>query len=130
MNKLPLNFRHKLNDEDLIIAITQDFKTCEVLMAAYMNKEALNKTLSSGKVHYWSTTRKKIWLKGETSGNYQMVKEIFVDCDLDSILIKVNQINCACHEGYFSCFFRKIENNKLKIVKERLLDPKDIYGDK
>ena len=113
----------------LIPAIVQDYKTKEVLMLAFMNKEAWRKTLNTGKAHYWSRTRKKLWLKGETSGNFQLVKEILIDCDNDTILLKVQQIGeAACHTGYKSCFYRKLEKNKLKIIKKKkLFDPKKRY---
>jgi len=133
MKDLELNFRHNINGEELIIAIAQDHETNEVLMVAYMNREALDKTLNLGKVHYWSTSRGKIWLKGESSGHLQIVKEMFVDCDADAVLIKVKQVGGACHEGYFSCFFRKlIENDEYKLekVKEKVFDPEKIYGEK
>lgn len=133
MKDLELNYRHNINGEELIIAITQDHETNEVLMVAYMNREALDKTLNLGKVHYWSTSRGKIWLKGESSGHLQIVKEVFVDCDADAVLIKVKQAGGACHEGYFSCFFRKLVKNneyKLEKVKEKVFDPEKIYGEK
>ncbi|MDI6644514.1 MAG: phosphoribosyl-AMP cyclohydrolase [Methanobacteriaceae archaeon] len=129
-DQLNLNFRHTINGEALIMAISQDYETLEVLMVAYMNKEALSKTLETGKVHYWSTSRNKIWLKGESSNHIQKVKEIFVDCDLDAVLIKVEQEGGACHEGYYSCFFRKIEDNDLKIIKNKVFEPDKIYGEK
>jgi phosphoribosyl-AMP cyclohydrolase len=129
MGNLHLNFRHEINGEKLIIAVAQDYKTCEVLMVAYMNRDALQRTLETGKVHYWSTSRGKIWLKGESSGNFQMVKEIYLDCDADTLLIKAKQIGGACHEGYYSCFFRKFERDKLKIIKEKVFEPKKTYGE-
>ena len=103
-----LNYRHN----GLVTVIAQDFETNEVLMVAHANREAVEKTLTTGKVHYWSTSRGKLWLKGETSGNYQILKEIYFDCDLDAILVKVQQIGVACHLGYKSCFFQKPENLK------------------
>lgn len=96
----------KLNG--LIPVVTQDFKTKKVLMLGFMDKEALGKTLKEGKVTYWSRTRKKLWTKGETSGNFQLVKKIFLDCDQDTLLIKVKQIGKVCHTGNSTCFFRKI----------------------
>ncbi|GLI12624.1 phosphoribosyl-AMP cyclohydrolase [Methanobrevibacter arboriphilus] len=128
-----------------MIAVVQDYETSQVLMVAYMNKEALTKTLETGVAHYWSTSRNKLWLKGESSGNTQKVKEIFTDCDMDAVVLKVEQTGAACHEGYYSCFFRefdveKINENKtdledlnendLKIIAERLFNPEDVYGDK
>lgn len=130
VEQLNFNFRHEINGENLIMAISQDYNTLEVLMVAYMNKEALNKTLETGKVHYWSTSRNKIWLKGESSNHIQTVKEILVDCDLDAVLIKVQQDGGACHEGYYSCFFRKVEDHDLKIIKEKVFEPEKTYGEK
>ena len=94
--------------EGLIPVITQDWKTGKVLMLGFMNKEALKKTLKNGKVSYWSRTRKKLWTKGETSGHFQEVKAVFLDCDDDTVLIKVKQIGNVCHMGRKTCFFKKI----------------------
>ncbi|HFB83974.1 MAG TPA: phosphoribosyl-AMP cyclohydrolase, partial [Thermodesulfatator sp.] len=100
------------NKMDLIPVIAQDWETGEVLMLAYMNQEAWEKTLETGKVHYYSRSRQKLWLKGETSGHVQLVKEIRLDCDADTLLIKVEQIGgAACHKGYRSCFFRHLHQN-------------------
>lgn len=99
----------KLDEKGLIPAITQDYRTDEVLMLAYMNAESLEKTLETGKVHYYSRSRQKLWLKGETSGHFQHVKSISVDCDGDTLLLKVDQIGAACHTGHRSCFFTKME---------------------
>lgn len=123
-----LNFRHKVGDQELVIAIAQDYNTNEVLMVAYMNRESFEKTLETKKAHYWSTSRQKIWLKGESSGNFQEVHEIFVDCDADAVLMKISQKGGACHEGYESCFFRKFEDNKLEIVGNKLFDPDEVYN--
>lgn len=100
-----INFK-KLNG--LIPVITQDYKTNKVLMLAFMNKKALRKTLKEGKITYWSRSRKKLWTKGETSGHFQLVKEIWLDCDNDSLLIKVKQIGNVCHTGNKTCFFKRI----------------------
>lgn len=100
----------KLNG--LTPVITQDFKTKKVLMLGFMNKEALKKTLKEGRVTYWSRSRKKLWQKGETSGNLQIAKEIWLDCDNDTILIKVKQIGNVCHTGNKTCFFQKIWQKK------------------
>ncbi len=97
----------------LIPVVTQDFKTGKVLMLAFMDKEALKKTLQTKKVTYWSRSRKKLWTKGETSGSFQLVKGIWLDCDNDSLLIKVKQIGRVCHTGHKTCFFQKI-NEKAK----------------
>jgi len=128
-----LNYRHVVNGEELVIAIAQEQETGEVLMVAYMNREAFKKTIETGKAHYWSTSRNQLWLKGESSGHIQEVSEIRTDCDQDAVLLKVKQIGAACHEGYYSCFFRKISDEngfKLKIVKEKVFTPEKVYGDK
>jgi len=124
---LEVNFRFEIAGEKLAIAVVQDYKTKEVLMVAFMNKEALEKTLKTKKMHYYSTSRKKLWVKGESSGNYQVVKEVYVDCDSDTLLFKVEQKGGACHEGYYSCFFRKLENNKLSIVGRKVFEPEEVY---
>jgi phosphoribosyl-AMP cyclohydrolase len=108
----------------LIPAVAQDWKTGEVLMLAYMNDEALQKTRETGVAHYWSRSRKKLWLKGESSGNVQRVKEIRVDCDGDAILLLIEQEGGACHTGYRSCFYRNIDG---KIVGEKVFEPDDVY---
>ncbi len=133
MAELNLNFRHHIQGQDLVIAIAQDMESSEVLMVAYMNHEALDKTLKTGKAHYWSTSRNKIWLKGESSGHYQSVQEIYIDCDEDAVLLKVIQEGAACHKGYFSCFYRIIEREngfKSRITKEKIFIPEEIYGEK
>ncbi len=135
---MKINFRHEINGVKVITAIAQDAKTNQILMLANMNKEALIKTLETGKACYWSTSRNQLWLKGESSGHFQEVEEILVDCDMDAIILKINQTGAACHEGYYSCFFRKIntdnevdiENLKeedLEVVLERLVNPEDVY---
>ena len=112
----------------LLPAIAQDWKTGEVLMLAYINEEAWNETLKTGNATYWTRSRQKLWRKGEESGNVQKVKEIYVDCDEDTVIFKVEQIGgAACHEGYSSCFFRKYENGELKVVGERVFDPAKVY---
>ena len=115
---------------ELIPAIAQDAATGDVLMMAYMNKDAYEETLKTGRVCYYSRSRQKLWRKGEESGNVQELKEIFFDCDADTLLVKVNQIGgAACHEGYRSCFFRKIDPNTgtTEIVQERVFDPSEVY---
>ena len=112
----------------LIPAIAQDWQTGDVLMLAYINKISWEETLKSGYATYWSRSRSKLWKKGEESGNVQKVKEIFVDCDQDTVIFKVEQIGgSACHEGYRSCFFRKYEDGKLVIQGEPVFDPKKVY---
>lgn len=115
----------------VIPVIAQDYNTGEVLMMAYMNRTAFDLTLKTGYVHYWSRSRKKLWKKGETSGNLQKVKEIRVDCDLDCVLVRIEQIGGAsCHEGYRSCFYRVIKGDKLIVDGERVFDPVEKYGKK
>ncbi len=112
----------------LLPAIAQDWKTGDVLMLAYINEEAWNETLKTGNATYWTRSRQKLWRKGEESGNVQKVKEIYVDCDADTVIFKVEQIGgAACHEGYHSCFFRKYENGELVVVGERVFDPAKVY---
>jgi len=112
----------------LIPAIAQDHATGEVLMMAYMNEAAWEKTLSTGKATYFSRSRQKLWLKGETSGNVQQVKEIRIDCDNDTVLLKVEQVGgAACHTGHKSCFYRIVENGSLRTVGKPLFDPKEVY---
>jgi phosphoribosyl-AMP cyclohydrolase len=110
--------------------IIQDYVSGEVLMLAYMNQEAWEKTLSTGKVHYYSRSRNRLWMKGETSGHRQDVKEIYVDCDTDTILIKIHQHGgAACHEGYRSCFFRQHNTSgDWHVIGQRVFDPDTVYG--
>lgn len=116
-----LNFS-KLNG--LIAVIAQDIKTNEVVMSAFANEEAVKMTLTTGYAHYWSRSRNTLWKKGETSGHLQIVKEVYIDCDQDALLLKIDQITAACHTGYFSCFYRRIIDNKLEVVGERIFEPK------
>ena len=112
----------------LIPAIAQDWKTGEVLMLAYINEESWKETLKTGHGVYWSRSRSKLWHKGEESGNVQIVKEILVDGDADTVIFKVEQVGgAACHEGYHTCFFRKVAGDKLEVVGERVFDPKKVY---
>jgi phosphoribosyl-AMP cyclohydrolase len=120
----------KFDENGLIAAIIQDAKTNEVLMFAFMNREAVEKTLQGPYVAFWSRSRKKLWVKGEESGHTQTVKGIYYDCDADALLIKVDQKVAACHEGYRSCFFRKIEGDGSKVIAERVFDPKTAYTKK
>ena len=116
---------------ELIPVIAQDDATGDVLMLAYMNEEAWRETLKNGRVCYYSRSRQKLWRKGEESGNVQEVKSIFYDCDADTLLIRVNQIGgAACHEGYKSCFFRKLNpaTGETEVVGDRVFDPKQVYG--
>jgi len=112
----------------LLPAIVQDCETGRVLMLAYINELAWKKTLETGKAHYWSRSRNKLWLKGESSGHVQHVREIYVDCDRDTVVFKVEQVGrAACHEGYSSCFFRRLVDGEWRIVEERIFDPKEVY---
>ncbi|HSA59744.1 MAG TPA: phosphoribosyl-AMP cyclohydrolase [bacterium] len=120
----------KFDENGLISAIIQDEKTNEVLMFAFMNREAVERTLQGPYVAFWSRSRKKLWIKGEESGHTQTVKGVYFDCDADALLIKVEQKVAACHEGYRSCFFRKIEGDRASIVAERIFDPKQAYTKK
>ncbi|NLI56998.1 MAG: bifunctional phosphoribosyl-AMP cyclohydrolase/phosphoribosyl-ATP diphosphatase HisIE [Clostridium sp.] len=118
----------KFDDKGLIPVIAQDYNTNEVLMMAYMNKEALEKSLETGKAHYFSRSRNKLWQKGETSGHYQYIKSIKIDCDNDALLIKVEQVEGACHTGHYSCFYREIsEKEGLKETQEKVFDEKEVY---
>jgi len=116
----------KFDEKGLIPVIVQDEKG-EVLMCAYMNEEAIEKTIQTGKMHYYSRSRRKLWMKGETSGHFQIVKELYIDCDNDTLLFKVEQEGGACHEGYYSCFFRKFDGEGFKIVKEKIFEPEKVY---
>ncbi len=123
---MELDFQ-KLNG--LLPAIIQDAASGEVLMLGFMNQEAWDKTLASGRVHFFSRTRGKLWCKGETSGHLQLVKEILVDCDADTVLIKVEQLGGAtCHTGYRSCFYRRLQDGRLEICGVKVFDPQEVYG--
>jgi phosphoribosyl-AMP cyclohydrolase len=112
----------------LVPAIAQDASTGEVLMMAWMNRESYEETLRTGRACYFSRSRGRLWRKGEESGNVQEVRDVFIDCDADTILLKVRQIGAAaCHEGYRSCFFRRVEGDRLEVVGERVFDPKQVY---
>jgi phosphoribosyl-AMP cyclohydrolase len=114
----------------LVPVVAQDHHSGVVLMLAYMNEEAFRETIATGRVCYFSRSRNKLWRKGEESGNVQELREIFFDCDADSLLVKVNQVgDAACHEGYQSCFFRKlsVDGRSFEVVGERLFDPAVVY---
>ena len=122
---MDLNFN---KGDGLIPAIVQDAETKDVLMLAYMNRESWEATLKSGKATFWSRSRQKLWLKGESSGHVQIIKNIFIDCDDDTILLQVEQLGgAACHTGHRSCFYRKLEGGELIVVGEKVFDPKDVY---
>jgi phosphoribosyl-AMP cyclohydrolase len=112
----------------LIAAVVQDADNGEVLMVGYMNREAVERTLETGRVTFWSRSRKRFWVKGETSGNIQRLVEVRVDCDRDCLLVVARQVGPACHDGYRSCFYRRIEGDTLRTVSERLKTPAEMYG--
>jgi phosphoribosyl-AMP cyclohydrolase len=119
----------KWDDKGLISAIFQDHLTGEVLVLGYMNREALERTLETGKVHLYRRSHGRVMMKGEVSGNVQLVREVWVDCDADAILLKIEQTGgAACHEGYRSCFYRKLVDGELQVIGERVFDPKEVYG--
>ena len=122
----------KFNSDGLIPAIVQDNENGRVLMMAWMNRASLEATVATGKTHFWSRSRQKFWVKGETSGHTQNVKDIAFDCDGDTLLIKVEQSGAACHEGYRSCFYRSItqDGEAMRVTETQLLTPGEIYGKK
>jgi phosphoribosyl-AMP cyclohydrolase len=122
-----LEFSPKFDSNGLITAISQDVKTGQVLMVAYMNKEALDVTISTEKAVFYSRSRKKLWKKGEESGHFQKVEQILVDCDQDCIILKVSVDAGQCHVGYNSCFYRALDGQKLKLIAQKSYDPKAVY---
>ena len=119
----------QFNEKGLVPVITQDFVTSEILMMAWMNKEALSLSIKTQKAVYFSRSRQKLWFKGEESGHTQQIIEIYTDCDQDVIMLKVNQKGgIACHTGRANCFFNKLENNEWVSIAEAIKDPKEIYG--
>ncbi len=126
---ISLNFTK--TTDGLLPAIVQDYQTNEVLMLAYINKMAWEKTLETGQAHYWSRSRNKLWLKGETSGHVQIIHRILVDCDDDTVVYKVEQRGgAACHTGHRTCFYRQLDGDDLVTTEERVFDPKVVYGHK
>jgi phosphoribosyl-AMP cyclohydrolase len=117
----------KYDSNGLVAAVMQDYENNEVLMVAYMNNESLKTTLETGKAHFWSRSRQKFWMKGESSGHTQEIKEVFIDCDGDCLLLKVKQNVAACHTGYRSCFYRKWDGEKLIETSEKLFDEENVY---
>jgi len=114
--------------DGMIPAVVQDFKTREVLMLAYINELAWEKTLETGKAHYWSRSRNKLWLKGETSGHVQVIHDIFVDCDDDTVVYVVEQLGeAACHTGHRTCFYRRLVDGELVIEGTPVFDPEKVY---
>jgi phosphoribosyl-AMP cyclohydrolase len=117
----------KFDDRGLIAVVVQDAATGEVLMVAWMNDEALKRTLEEGRAWYWSRSRKKLWLKGESSGHVQKVHEVRLDCDGDAVVLRVEQIGGACHTGFRSCFYRKAADDQWVEDGIKLFDPNDVY---
>ncbi|MCX8108449.1 MAG: phosphoribosyl-AMP cyclohydrolase [Verrucomicrobiae bacterium] len=120
----------KYDQNGLIPAIIQDATTGRVLMMAWMNRQSLEETIRRGQTVFWSRSRKKLWMKGETSGHVQKVRSIAVDCDSDALLIQVDQVGAACHEGYKSCFFRCLtsDGQNVCVTEQRLFNPDEVYG--
>ncbi len=128
MSSSPDNGPDFSRNDGLLPAIVQEAQTGEVLMLGFMNAESYAETLSTGRAVYYSRSRKKLWRKGEESGNVQIIKAIYVDCDRDTILLRVEQIGgAACHEGYKSCFFRQVTPQGLKVIATRVFDPEKVY---
>jgi phosphoribosyl-AMP cyclohydrolase len=129
-----MNFYNKLkfNADGLIPAIVQEQSTGRVLMMAWMNRASLEKTIATGRTHFWSRSKQRFWMKGESSGHTQTVKDVAFDCDGDTLLIQVEQMGAACHEGYKSCFFRSVEGDSgnIKTTEAQLQTPEQIYGKK
>lgn len=119
----------KFNEQGLIPAIVQDADNGDILMMAWMNREALQRTIDTGKATYWSRSRQKFWVKGETSGHFQEVQGIYIDCDADVVLLKVRQVGAACHTGRRSCFFRQLDAKKgeWKVILEPMVNPEEVY---
>ena len=122
----------KFNRDGLIPAIIQEQRTGRVLMMAWMNRASIEKTVETGKTWFWSRSRQKYWMKGESSGHVQVVKDVAFDCDGDTLLIQVEQTGAACHEGYHSCFFRSVAlgGAEVRVTEPRLVDPEQAYGKK
>jgi len=112
----------------LLPVIVQDYETGDVLMLAYMNRESWLKTLETGRATFWSRSRNALWIKGETSGHVQLVREVMIDCDEDTILLKVEQSGgAACHTGYRSCFYRRLVDGKVDVMGQKMFNPEDVY---
>jgi phosphoribosyl-AMP cyclohydrolase len=123
---MDLNFE---KSDGLIVAVVQDYKSNRVLMVGYMNREAFDKTLSTGLVTFYSRSRQKLWTKGESSGHHLALKEISTDCDMDALLVKVDAVGPGvCHDGYESCFYRKLDDGAWSVSETRAYDPNAVYG--
>ena len=131
MNPSVLIEQLKYNADGLVVAIAQDHETKDILMLAYMNEQTLRQTLETGIMTYWSRSRQKVWVKGESSGNTQIVKAVYIDCDGDALLFSIDQLGgAACHTGRVSCFYRKFEDDTFIEVSEKVFDPDKVYGNK
>lgn len=131
MNATILLDQVKYSADGLVTAIAQDVKTNEILMVAYMNEATLRQTLATNVMTYWSRSRQKVWVKGESSGNTQDVKEVYIDCDGDALLFKVHQIGeAACHTGKVSCFYRRFKGDRLEDVGVQVFNPDEVYKGK
>ncbi|MBW1679596.1 MAG: phosphoribosyl-AMP cyclohydrolase [Deltaproteobacteria bacterium] len=117
----------KYDEKGLVPVVIQDYLNNEVLMVGYMNKESLKRTLESGRTHFWSRSRQQYWQKGEHSGHIQLVKDILIDCDKDALVIKVDQKVAACHTGYRSCFYRKLQGQEFKVFQKKVFQEEDVY---
>ena len=117
----------RFDDKGLVTAIAQDYETGQILMVAYMNRESLEKTLETGKMTYWSRSRKQLWIKGEHSGHFQRVQEFRIDCDGDALLFAVTQEGGACHTGYRSCFYRRWDGEQWCVDGEKVFEPDEVY---
>ena len=118
----------KYDDKGLAAAIVQHAQTGEVLMCAFLNREALRLTIETGKMHYWSRSRQKLWLKGESSGHVQHVREVRIDCDGDALVFKIEQEGGACHTGYYSCFYRRLDQDGWVEEGRKVFDPNEVYN--
>ncbi|HIE09225.1 MAG TPA: phosphoribosyl-AMP cyclohydrolase [Armatimonadetes bacterium] len=118
----------KFGPDGLVPVVVQDVRTGRVVMVAYMDREALRRTVEEGRTVFFSRSRGEYWVKGERSGHVQLVREVRLDCDGDAVLVLVEQEVAACHEGYFSCFFRRLEGGEWKVVEEKVFEPEEVYG--
>jgi phosphoribosyl-AMP cyclohydrolase len=117
----------RFDDRGLAVAMVQDAETGQALMCAFVNREALVRTLETRRMHYWSRSRGRLWLKGETSGHVQNVREVRIDCDGDALLFRVEQTGGACHTGYFSCFHRRLDADGWRVDGHKVFDPNEVY---
>lgn len=124
------NFRHEINGKKLATAIVQDYESKEILMLAFIDKEAYQKSIETKKAHFYSTSRNKIWFKGEESGHTQIIQEVLFDCDKDAIIFKVKQNGGACHTGHYSCFYCRLSDDNTTLIETQqpVFNPEDIYN--